>query len=526
MEPLNFIERSALWIYRLLLNPRVNVFGLFLFILVTHGAPVPEPLTEYLYLPCLVKQYNPSFMSSDWTLSGPWYEHLVFNMTFGLFALVMPLEWVGWLGRLGCWVLFALGFQRLGERLRIPPWMTSLAVALWLLKGQSIVASSWMIGGFEAKSLGYLFFIYSLNAFLRERRYLGSLLLGLSFSFHPAVGLSGGLAIGFSLLFQHKSWRELSTLAGLVFLAALPGAISIFLLLGQGGTSDPEIWKFITLTHSHHHFDPLSWARRDIVFTYLLFGFSWLYYRDHRSDKVLRFLFYIQLFLGLFFALGLFWRITGQYTLLRYFPFRLFPLLVPLLFLLQIMHAFLFHREHPLGTVTAVIGLLGLLGFGNTFGQFVDRINLNRGYYATYKDPAARSFQWIKHNTPKDAMMIAPPWRGDSIFLSQRGQIASWWAIRYDKLAEWRLRISEILGEIPQASAKKQQELMERRYRGLSLKKLRVLSRKYNTRYLVSPTTYRLPVLFKTSTYKVYSLQPLLSGLSTWRSSRPLRRGP
>ena len=482
---------------------------LFVFLLIIRGHPVPEPITEYLYIPCLVKQFNPEYLANDWTLSSPFYEHYVFNVTFGWLTLFMPMEAVGWLGRILCWLLISLALLRLGQRFGIPLWMAFLGILFWLLKEQSIVASSWMVGGFEAKVVAYIFLVVAFNLFIQKRYHLASFLLGLCFSFHPAVGLWGGLAVGFALLLYRTHYKKLAAMAGLVILGALPGLIATSILLSKGGTSSMEVWKFVVLIQSPQHLDPASWPLRETMLVYLLFFFNVLSALTFRENHTIRFLVYVQLGLGLFFTLGLGLRWTGSYTLLKYFPFRVFPLLVPLCFLWQVMHAIHHYGQKKLSSFALIVGMVGLLSFGSPLGQFMDylreTIKLNRPQNADRH----KVMRWLAQNTPKKSVVIQPPWWGETFYLSQRAQIANWWANRYDKLPEWKARLESMVGTIPPSKAEEKVALLEKNYNARTPQQIRHIVKTYGAHFLVSKGNYAYPKLFETKTYRVYDLRKM-----------------
>src|SRR4029077_15700541 len=124
----------------LLENRFLNFAFLFLNILVLNGEGILVPaVSEYVYLPHLVKQYHPSYLLNDWTMSRVWPEHFLFDSLFGTLALLFPLEAVGWLGRIVCWLLLVIGLFRLGRHFQIPRWMITLSIWLWLIYHQSIV---------------------------------------------------------------------------------------------------------------------------------------------------------------------------------------------------------------------------------------------------------------------------------------------------------------------------------------------------------------------------------------------------
>jgi hypothetical protein len=384
--------------------------------------------------------------------------------------------------------------------------MTCLAVTLWMLLDQNLVASEWMIGGLEAKVLSHVCLVFALDMFLQERNQWGALLLGLCFSFHPAVGMWAGLGVGGTLLLLRTPVKQLLVMAGLVILGALPGLVGMVMLLSHSGTNSLEVWKFIVLVQAPQHFDPWSWVKRDMFLLYAMFVFNGLHAWSCRDNRVLRFLFYFQIFLCCFFTMGLFWRWAEWFLLLRYFPFRLFPVWTFLLFLLQLMYLYHHQRHQNPGRLLVFTGFVCIMSLGNPFGHLSDKIIKTRRLWQAQDQDLRQSLLWLSRNTPKDSIAIMPPWFGDSIYLSQRGQIANWWANRYDKLPEWKARLEAMLGQIPPATTDPKVALIKRRYHQLTPAQIQTIVRKYGGQYLVSKTPYDYPILFRTSTYRVYAL--------------------
>ena len=93
--------------------------------------------------------------------------------------------------------------MRLGSHFRIPPSLVAAGIFGWLVQRQSFVANEWIIGTFEAKCVGYACLLWGLDLALRGGVLLPAALVGASFSFHTAVGLWGGLAVGIAFALTH-----------------------------------------------------------------------------------------------------------------------------------------------------------------------------------------------------------------------------------------------------------------------------------------------------------------------------------
>ncbi|MCY7375201.1 MAG: hypothetical protein LH472_04430 [Pyrinomonadaceae bacterium] len=77
---------------------------------------------------------------------------------------------------------------KIGNLWQIPLRATAVSIAGWLTLGQSPVGDEWILGGFEAKVISYIFLLSALYDFSLRKTILPAVLLGIAFAFHPAVG--------------------------------------------------------------------------------------------------------------------------------------------------------------------------------------------------------------------------------------------------------------------------------------------------------------------------------------------------
>jgi hypothetical protein len=483
---------------------------LFLYVLGLNreGAFVPSN-NETLYLLQLAKFWNPNLLANDWTFSGPLFTHFVFNLIFGPLTLWFSLEIVGWIGRILSWSLILIALFQLGNHFRMPLWMITASTLLWLFYGQSIVGGEWILGTFEAKCIAYALLFFSLNGFMRGRPIVPSILLGLSFSFHPLVGLWAVLAISLSLVVIGYRFVAIVKHGLFTFLFALPGLIP--LLITSLGPDSSEALRFVSLVVIPYHLDPFYFAssRLFLLLLGILLCFNWFQFRSEGKSDALRFLISFQVFLGVFFVLGFLARFTGNYELLLLMPCRLFPVLLPLFFFLHFMSAWHYWFSTKAGKGLVVVGFLALAAFGNPIHVFVDSLKKHYSMWTRQEEDWETAYKWIAQNTPPDSVIISPPWRGESFYLSRRAQIASWWVPRFDRLAEWRERLELIAGDVSSVkpeTTKARMEHMIDHYNQLKEADVESLADKYGATYLVSLAEYDYPVIFRSGVYNVYWL--------------------
>ncbi|MEW6003086.1 MAG: hypothetical protein AB1638_10625 [Nitrospirota bacterium] len=490
----------------------LNFVFLFFFILILKGSPVPG-INEYVYLLSPVKQWDNNFLLNDWTFSKPDSAHFIFNIFISPLFLLFSPETVGWIGRIICWSLTIIALFQIGKHFLIPMWLITISILIWLLQGQAIVGDEWIFWMFEAKCVSYIFLLFSINEFIKNRVILPSILLGLSFSFHASVGFFGGCAVIFTLFVLRYPVKKLTKIILITILFSLPGLIPLLpVMFGSNNTS--EDWKFMSLIVMRSHLDPFSWVKRNILSLYILLMFNWLHFRQNRNNHALRFLISFQVFICIFFSLGLIFRYAEEYEILRFFPFRLFPLFVPLFFFFHLMSAYYHRSLIEQKRELFAIGLIALLALSNPIGGFVDQVRENYKEWTVEDDDLIRTFKWLSENTPNGAIVISPPWRRDNWYFSKRAQIACWYP-SYERFGEWRERIEAMTGDDLRKFRKKRGEpwsdVMEPYYNKLTEKDIESIMEKYRANYLVSKQDYIYPILFNSGTYKVYSLKEYLN---------------
>ncbi len=467
------------------------------------GRPVPSG-NELLYLLAPYRLTHPAFLAGDWTYAVPWNEHLVFNWTVGALMLAIPPVVMGWLGRLVCWTLILAGLLQLGRRFGLTPALSALGIAIWLGAGQALVGGEWMIGGFEAKVVAYVLLVFALNRLLEGREKSGGILLGLSFTLHPAVGMQGAIAAAVGLLFLRWPPARLARTGVWATVFALPGIVTALMLVTGQPTGAAE-WRLVVLGRMPWHVDPWTFPYHLLTLLALMLLFNLLWFRLRREDQASRFFAGFQLALLGFFLLGIAFRALGWFPGMELTPFRLLPLFVPLLFWWQLAAAW---REgelrRPLLAAAALLALTGHAGVIRATGSRL--LQTVRFWQET--DPVDPALRWIAAHTPPGAVVLAPPGIRQSFWLMRRGQVVSWDAIRYDRLGEWRRRL-EALGAPPPAAVTGviTPDSINAAFLSLPADSLRALARSYRTGWLLSRPGYPFPQAARFGEWVVYQLR-------------------
>ncbi|HEX2449906.1 MAG TPA: hypothetical protein VHJ69_02125, partial [Gemmatimonadales bacterium] len=275
-----------------------------------------------------------------------------------------------------------------------------------------------------------------------------------------------------------------------------------------------EVWRLLTF-HSQLqlNFDAGIFSRGAVATSAIMLAFIVLYYRTE-PNRSLRF---IVVFLGTLAAItaaGFVAYYTELYSLLRFFPFRVFPVLVPLFFLLLVARGFQrgqLEPTRPLLVGAAALGLLGIYDFhardAGLFRPLVRR--LEEWHQWERGDRLGEVLDWVGRETPQDATVIAPPWRKDSFYRTGRAQIASIHATPTDRLPEWVERLEALSGPMTSFGRWGRSSAVQTGFAGRSLDELAAVRTRFGGDYLIAEAVYPLPVLYQCDPWKVYDLRAL-----------------
>lgn len=471
------------------------LFAVFLF----HGKPVPYS-NEFLYL----LRLEPNFLPNDWTFSAPANEHWFFNFIFSFPARFLPLEIVGWTGRLAVWILSLIALIKLGRRWEISYRAIAVSIFLWLAFFQSVVNDEWIFGGFEAKTAAYICLLFSLLEFTKGKIIAPAVLLGLSFSFHPAVGLWAIPAVGLALLFEKISLIELAKVVGVTAVFSLFGLLPLLAEQTSQSANSFDDWQFVVLYRVPWHLDLFQFSKSGVIllFVMLFLNGCAIWKSDNRA---LRFMLKFQIALALFFILGGILRWLELYPLLRLMPMRLFPIFTPLFFIFTSFY-FIPRLVSKQQKIAAALFAALIVVSLNPFGRGFSQIRETARAWTAAPDDFQRTSAWIAAHTEPDARIIQPPNRRDFWYLARRASVASYVYPTYNRLGEWRTRIVDLTGNWRVSKGDRASEEIETAYNQLSEEQIELLKNKYAATHLVSRAVYSYPIIFATETYKVYRL--------------------
>ncbi|MEJ7625145.1 MAG: DUF6798 domain-containing protein [Pyrinomonadaceae bacterium] len=475
----------------------------FLVVVALHGRTVPYG-NEFIYL----LRLEPGFLQNDWSFSQTASEHWLFNTIFSVPTRFVPVETVAWFGRVAFWIACLAALFKLGRNWPIPVWAIALSISLWLAFGQSVVNAEWIFGTFEAKVVAYACLLMALDGFARCKSVGPGMLLGLAFSFHPAVGLWAIPSVGIAMLVERRCAADLAKIALLTFLFCLPGLIP--LIVGHEGAVEASAidWEFVVKVHMPFHFDPFYFSKLGVGIVCLMGVFNAVAFWRVESFA-LRFLRNFQIAIGACFLLGFLLRAFEIFPPLRFMPMRLFPILTPLFFLFTVF-CVLQHlqRDGRRGMqMVVVLVAIGLIAPLNPLGEGLAHMRETRDSWRTHADDFETSLIWISQHTPPDAVILSTPNHGKLWYLSKRAHVASYRYPRYERLIEWRRRISDLTGGVEITEREQAHSEIANGFDRLSTEQILTIAQKYAGTHLVTRTEYPFPVIFETEQYRIYELR-------------------
>jgi hypothetical protein len=402
--------------------------------------PVPS-VNEPHYLGKAKHYWEPQWCAGDLFLESS-NAHLVFYQTIGWLTRGLTLAQTAWAGRLLALALLAWGWTALISQLTPEPWAPLTAAWLFLLlQALGDLSGEWLVGGVESKVFSYAFGFAGLARGL-DRRWLASgMWMGLAISFHPVVGLwcviAAALATACFVINRTGrltnagwesdnaasaplGWRQIGAGGGAMLVCALPGLLPALRLVAD---ADPQLAaradRLQVGGRLAHHLDPLSIpleAYRYYALLLVLVCLVWRFSRPTRNRR--RFAWFVgaTVFIA---AVGVMvgWGPRPlqampfsalRVWLLKFYPFRLADLFVPVLVAVTVLAA---------GREAAGRGLLSmrqqraarvvpLLAFVLSLILPTPDRNPSRMSPGKRADWIA-ACQWIREQTPPDALLYA-----------------------------------------------------------------------------------------------------------------------
>ncbi len=488
------------------------------------------PVNEADVLPLARQHVQPSWIPGDWYLNQPESYRLLFETLAGWLILACGFLASSIIGRLVCYGLVATALVQIGAQLRLKFLPLVLAIELFILgTSQGVIASEWILGRLEAKSLAYGFVLLALWLLLAGRYRWMALLLGIASSLHVLVGgWSMLIAVGTLTLDPQTRPRLIRQSGWLLLIYLSASLLAIQAVLAQllatapaAAISPSEIYVFLRLPH---HLNPLIWSIWFLRLLLVLLVF-WATERVLRRQaapdapapapmQLARFT-WVSLIPFLVGLLAAPFDQTGQ--LLQYYPFRVGDVMLPLATYLLVALAIQqgISAKWQARVIPLCLGLLLVAGILQT-GLLGSQLLALRQF--PIAEPAFEELcAWAKQETPAGSLFVTPPVDFvEFTWLAERPTVAKYKLLPQTKagIIAWYERLGDLNGgsfPLPEPLRTVDhrdwiRETLRQNYYELSPDQVTALMDKYQASYFMTLTNHELPfpVVYRNSDYLIY----------------------
>jgi hypothetical protein len=252
-------------------------------------------------------------------------------------------------------------------------------------------------------------------------------------------------------------------------------------------------------------FDLLTWSKASIILLYLQLAFCLIALQS--GDERRRLLVGFIAALGMLFTLGLVLRIFGAWQLLQTMPMRLLPVFVGLFFFYSLGAAYREGRLGPPCRVVAGLAVACLLLTPNPLATGYATAQLTYRTWTDKPDDNVVCFNWVRENTPNDAVFIASPWRKDFWHRARRAQVVSGGFPTYMDLGAWVERDNAVTGESLENRPTANHDERADFYHSIPKERMDELAAKYGADHIVTEAHYPYELLFQSGRSKVYRIR-------------------
>jgi hypothetical protein len=424
----------------------------------------------------------PSFIPNDFRLSMSAGPRLPFQLVLAPLLHVCTMMQVSIIGRLALYALLAGAYTRLARKIGLDVVEALACGAIWVLIGFDVVTGEFVVVGVESKALAYAGVLWALDCAMDRRWARAGACLGLAVTMHPAVGAWSSIAVLVAFWRPPKeAWRALPVFA----VTAAPGIVLSLPSFAHTAHTALGTWLYVYFRHPHHLVPSCfaKWPDRAlrVAMAVIVWALSFRVRFTAPAERVIaRF---AQAAMA-FFVAGMAASAAPHAERFLYtYPFRvgdtLFPLFALMLIARRALPNHLSRRAQVISLV--VIALLSAEALRRDFTQ-------DRQWAAAKPRPA---YEWVKHHTPKDALVLCAAGLDYAGLYMERPTVASMKAVPTvpENVARWYERIVDLNGGVPtveQGFAAFDE--LETDFENLPAAKVEALVAKYDARYVLWPT--------------------------------------
>lgn len=499
-------------------------------------APIPG-VNEPHYLTKSMHCWDSTWCAGDFFLESS-NAHLVFYRTVGLLTVTFSFPVSALIGRILAYLLLAVAWQKLCRELSGDRWAGCIAASIFLLISSiGNFSGEWLVGGVEAKVFSYGLVLAGIGTLLSSQRWQAGLLLGAGVAMHPLVGLWSVVAMTMAAaltpagrLVREGSGEVLASGRRFFSQPDVIAAIVLFLTVSSAGvvpalssvlSADPTLSfqaNYIQVFYRlPHHLDPMRFNAAAYVGYSLLAVVAGLLHQLLRSEEpdgtALKFLTRTVLCSGIIAITGVLigWGprppvempyYEFRMNLLKFYPFRLFDVALPILLSMQ-FSMFLSNRRLLSVMLPSKVRPLIVVGcFATALFLNAGRGSLDRMTDAQRTDWIS-ACRWIGENTPEGSLVLTPKESRSFKWFAERAEYVAFKDCPQDAagIVEWNNRLKFL------------KKWGEDNWNGTSYSATvtQQLHEQTGVDYLVTKRwgPFGAPIVYENSTYRIYQIDEL-----------------
>ncbi|MEW6128284.1 MAG: DUF6798 domain-containing protein [Acidobacteriota bacterium] len=476
-------------------------------------------------LPVVRRLLNPDYLSGDFNIQLRFYHHRIFAMVIASFTKLFGEDNALILLTVMGFTLLAASIYYLCRVLNFPRWSFFALISLiatnlaWVGRG---LETNTFVGNREINppTFAHAFVLFSLALVIQKRLRWAAFFAGLTILFHLQIGIAWLLILMTIFLSQVKSLSIKDWFwCGLLFL--IPAVLvfpDVLQMFSRGLVNLPFNRADIDFRQPHH-FELAStkaaiWVGIHFLLTLLIYWFL-----RKQKDGERQPLFFITIssmmimaisilhFLD-YYLLNLGWVMKTQGVRISVF----IPVFSAFTLLYFLNDYFQRQSKKPMiiANLAIILVALTLYAIPSTRQGVAYSFGIRR--LAEQKSEWLAVCNWVRENTPTDALFVTPPAVEGFTYLTNRSNIGEF-KINPDGpqfLSEWYERLTDIAGgELPKGKGFANNSLLNRAYAGLDEVKFNALVEKYQVTYAVLPKASAIHsnVVFENNGFKVMQIR-------------------
>jgi len=450
-----------------------------------------------VYLIDALRHASPHLLQNDWFATQTLHYHAAFGLMTRALMKLGVIEPAFLLGHVALAVLLHAAWWRIVRALGGGAAAFVISEILFHISAAGTGLGMYQFlqdGAFLPSNIASVAMLWGISLWLSGRRAWSALLFGVSGLFHLNYAIVAPAL--WVLLAATAWWRDGRRPTGLEWLGAvamielcLMNAVPAAIVIARRGPGMPLaefIDVYVHLRHPHHY-APLAWPAWLWISLLWPLPLAWLFFRDARgtvpAEQVGQIVMIVLLLLVIAFLGAGVWYASETLVQLSLWRFSVFVKLLTCVAAAMWIttHA---RRAWLPAAASVVIGLAmiaGCLVRGPYFGVFS---------ITTDDPPYLAACDWIRANTPADAIFLVPPDEQDFRLRAQRAIVVNYKCVPQlsSELPAWRERLGQILmmdiRELPTPFPKTLAAIRDR-YESLPPEHYANVARRYDARYVL-----------------------------------------